>query len=82
MPTATVSAAQVEDGLRVIDLLVAGSLVKSLGEGRRVISQGAVQVNGEKVADPEAKVAAADFDGDGLIVKKGKKGFYRFVLEA
>ncbi len=81
MPTGVVKGQQVDNGLRVIDLLVQGSLVKSLGEGRRVISQGAVQLNGAKVIDPEAKVARSDFDGDGLILKKGKKGFYRFLLE-
>lgn len=80
MPTSAIEGERVDNGLRVIDLLVEGKLVKSLGEGRRVISQGAVQVGETKVTDPEAKVNRDDFAGEGLILKKGKKGFYRFIL--
>ncbi len=44
------------------------------------MEQGGVEVNGEKVTDVAAAYTAADFQGDGLMIKKGKKVFHRINL--
>ena len=44
---------------------------------RRLVEQGGVEVNGEKVTAATASYTEADLAGDGLMVKKGKKVFHR-----
>ena len=45
-----------------------------------VTEEGGVQVNGEKVEEFTDSYGADAFEGDGLIVKKGKKVYRRFVI--
>ena len=81
MPTTTLTEAQFEDGqMGAISLLVACGLAPSRGEARRLIQQGGVSVNDQKVTDIDQKWEMDDFRGDGVIVKKGKKVFHRAVL--
>ena len=47
---------------------------------RRLVEQGGVEANGEKVADVAQSYTAADFQGDGLMLKKGKKVFHRVQM--
>ena len=80
MPTTELTAENFVDGsILVSDLLVLGGLAPSKGEAKRLIQQGGILVNDEKVVQFNASVAIDAF-GDGLIVKKGKKVFHRFVI--
>ena len=77
MPTLALSQQQVEEtGLRVTDLLVLGNLCKSKSDARRMIESGAVFAGDEKVTDVYA-VLAEDKLAEGIVLKKGKKGFVR-----
>ena len=81
MPTTTLTAEQFEDGrIGAISLLVACGLAPSRGEARRLIQQGGVSVNDEKVADIDAQWPQEAFAGEGVIIKKGKKVFHRALL--
>ena len=62
-------------------MLTACGLVASRSEGRRAIEQGGVSVNDEKVTDVRASYEMNFFDGDGIILKRGKKNFKKLVLE-
>ena len=80
MPTTELTAENFVDGsILVSDLLVLGGLAPSKGEAKRLIQQGGILVNDEKVVQFNASVALDAF-GDGLIVKKGKKVFHRFTV--
>ena len=79
MPTVTLSDADIEaTGLRVTDLLVMGNLSKSKSDARRLIESGAVFIEEEKVGDVYATLPA-DKLAEGVILKKGKKGFVRIL---
>ena len=81
MPTTQLSAGDLTDGqITVVDLLVKCGLTPSKGEARRLIQQGGLELNGAKVTDTAAVVAAADLEGEGATIKKGKKVFHRAVL--
>ena len=81
MPTTTLTADQFEnDRIGAISLLVACGLAPSRGEARRLIQQGGVSVNDEKVADIDAQWPQEAFAGEGVIIKKGKKVFHRALL--
>ena len=82
MPSTELAAEQFEDGqIGVLNLLVACGLAPSKGEARRLVQQGGVSVNDEKVADVNAVLAQELFAGEGVIIKKGKKVFHRAALK-
>ncbi len=82
MPTTCLCCEQVpEEGVNIIDLLVCCGLVKSKGEGRRLIEQGGVSLNGEKVTSFGALVSREQLCA-GVKIKKGKKVFHKAVLQA
>ena len=66
--------------IQLLDVMLRAGLIKSKGEGRRLIQQGGVSLQDEKISDPLYTISADAFaDGD-LILKKGKKVFYRVTL--
>lgn len=80
MPTTTISAAELTAGeISVLDLMVLCGLTPSKGEAKRLVQQGGVEVNGVKVNAITDTVAADQFSGDGVTIKKGKKVFHRIV---
>ena len=64
----------------VLTLLVKCGLAASKGEARRLVQQGGVTVNDEKVSAIETTFGCEQFTGDGVVIKKGKKVFHRAVL--
>ncbi|MDE6470531.1 MAG: tyrosine--tRNA ligase, partial [Eubacterium sp.] len=64
--------------ITVLDMMLKAGMIKSKGEGRRLIDQGGVSVNDEKVNGALTTLKASDFDNE-VIVKKGKKMFRKFT---
>ena len=82
MPSYTLSKDDLTDGkIAVNDILFKAGMTKSKGEGRRLIEQGGVSVNDKKVTSAVETVCADDFSDGSIIVKKGKKVFYKIILE-
>lgn len=80
MPTTTVEDADFEDGkVTVLSLMIKAGMIKSNGEGRRLIQQGGISVNDEKITDVFTAVSKDDL-ANGIVVKKGKKVFHKFTL--
>ena len=80
-PTVNVPESALIDGkIDVNGLLVLGKMVPSRSEGRRAIEQGGVSLDGEKVTDVKATVTR-EMLANGLLIKRGKKSFNKFVLE-
>ena len=77
MPPTAVDKAEVGDAVNILDLLVKAGLIPSKAEGRRLIQQGGLSIDGEKVSDVSYEVTADMLDGDGIVVKKGKKVYHR-----
>ena len=77
MPTIELAGEGV--GRKLLDVLVAGKVFASKGEGRRLIQQNGLSLNDAKVADADYVLADSDFHEGEAIVKKGKKKFYRLV---
>lgn len=77
MPSTAVDKAEVGDAVNILDLLVKVGLIPSKAEGRRLIQQGGLSIDGEKVSDVSYEVTADMLDGDGIVVKKGKKVYHR-----
>ena len=77
MPTIQLTAEN--EGQKLLDILVAGQVFESKGEGRRLIKQNGLSLNDAKLADPDYVLTDGDFTDGEAIVRKGKKKFYRLV---
>ncbi len=81
MPTTEIDAAEIpEDGITIVDLMMKCALCPSKGEARRLIQQGGVQADGEKVSDPNAKFTV-DALREGIKIRKGKKVFHKAIVK-
>jgi tyrosyl-tRNA synthetase len=80
MPTTELTAEQVGDGIGILDLMAACGLIPSKGEGRRLVQQGGVTVNDEKVTDPKTEFTADQLKA-GVKIRKGKKVYHKAVLK-
>ena len=80
MPTTELSEAELGEGIGLLDLLVLTKLAASKGEGRRLIEQGGLSINGEKVTDVNLKIRKEDL-ADPIKIRKGKKAFHKVVLK-
>jgi tyrosyl-tRNA synthetase len=74
-------SALVDGAIDVISLLCLGKMVPSRSEGRRAIEQGGVAIEGEKLTDVKATVTK-DALASGVLIKRGKKSFNKFILKA
>ena len=80
MPKTTLTAEDFTDGkITLIDMMLKSSLCASKSEARRLIQQGGVFVGDNKITSVDHAVEESAFAGDGVIVKKGKKTFHKFV---
>lgn len=61
----------------IVDLLLLSGLTTSKGEGRRLVEQGGVSIDGEKVANPSQIIEIKD----SVVIKKGKKVFLKVIAK-
>jgi tyrosyl-tRNA synthetase len=80
MPSSELSAEELGEGINIIVLMEKAGIIESRSDGRRVIKDGGLKLNGEKVTSFEHTVAAVDFRGGSLVLQKGKKVFHRVDL--
>ena len=82
MPTSELTEADFIDGkIDILGVLVKSGLSASRSEARRAVEQGGVVVADEKVTDIKTAYAPEQFDGEGLVVRRGKKNFKRVVMK-
>ena len=73
LPTVTLSAAEIGDGLSIGALFVKADLAKSGKDAKRLIAEGGARLDDEPVSDPGLMLAAADFEGGPRKLSAGKK---------
>ena len=77
MPTAEI---EMGDSINILDLMVAGKLAPSKSEARRLVTQGGVSLDGEKITDPNAVLTKEQLSCE-PVLKKGKKNFYKIIIK-
>ena len=81
MPSTTLTDSDLTDGsIGILDLMVKCRLAPSKKEARRLVEQGGVTVNEEKISDVNTAYTAGQLSGDGLMIRKGKKVFHKVSL--
>ena len=78
VPTVTISRDDIGKG--ILDIIAATKIVPSKAEGRRLIQQGGLSLNGEKVTDISRTLQMEDFKDNSVLVKKGKKSYTKIEL--
>jgi len=82
IPSVELSPEEFAKCANILDLLMAVGLTPSRGEGRRLVSQGGISVNGERVSDIDYAVSRDDLDENGsLMIRKGKKVYLRVIVK-
>ena len=81
MPTTELSESDLTDGgATIVDIMMKCALAGSRGDARRLIQQGGVTVNGERVSAPDARFDASSLR-EGLKIRRGKKVYHRAILK-
>ncbi len=81
MPSTEILNTDFENGsIKILDLMKKCGLIPSNGEGRRLIQQGGVSVDGDKIVDVYAEIPVSAFEKGYVVIKKGKKVFHKAVL--
>ena len=74
LPCILINSKELEEGLWVLEAMRKSELIKSNGEGRRLISNGGARLNDVVVTDPDLKIKITDTNEDGVIkLSLGKK---------
>ncbi|WP_138205505.1 tyrosine--tRNA ligase [Haloimpatiens lingqiaonensis] len=77
----TVEVGKEKIGSSLLEVLVDGGIVPSKSEGRRLIQQGGLTVNDEKITDANSNLQEEFFQDGYALVKRGKKKFYKLQLK-
>ena len=80
VPSVQLSEAEFAQDARISTMLVRSGLCKSQSDARKQIEQNAVSVNDRKILDPAAVLTRDQFGSEGVLLKKGKKGFCRIII--
>ena len=79
VPTVTITKEIVGESL--LDALLYTKIIPSKSEGRRLIQQGGIVANDEKVTDINVVIKEEDFKDGSILLKRGKKKFYKIIIE-
>ena len=69
-----------KEGIGILNLLSDLNLIASNSEGRRLIEQGGLSIDGEKINDPKTLITLDDFKDNKILIKKGKKVYHQVKL--
>ncbi|MCT4605514.1 MAG: tyrosine--tRNA ligase [Marinisporobacter sp.] len=80
IPTTEMSPSEFTEGMGLITLVTNLKLTSSNGEARRLIQQGGISLDGEKITDMKHIVKEEDFKNGSMMIKKGKKVYHQVKL--
>jgi tyrosyl-tRNA synthetase len=81
MPSTTVPRARLEETIGILEIFEEVGLTKSRGEARRMLQQGGVYVNDERIETVDAVLTPDDLTSDGILLRLGKKKYHRLIFE-
>jgi len=81
MPTTSIPVSQLTAGVSPIDLFAEVGLTRSKSEARRLLQQGGMYVNDQRIESLEHELDEADLTPEGILLRAGKKKYHRIILE-
>lgn len=80
IPSIEIPSAELDMGIKLLDLLVRAGLTPSKSEARRAVQQGGVYINEEKVSDIDSTLNQSTVKEGQILLQRGKKNFCRIKL--
>ena len=80
VPTTTLTCEDLAAENRLMALVAKVGLCKSNGEARKTMQAGGLDLGDEKVTDVDVRVTPEMLEGEGLLIRKGKKSYHKLVL--
>ncbi|MBQ5769862.1 MAG: tyrosine--tRNA ligase, partial [Clostridia bacterium] len=80
-PTTYISEEELAEENRLLAWAAKAGLFKSNGEARKAMQQGGFYVGDDKVTDPETRITKEMIDGEGLLIRRGKKAYHVLMLK-
>jgi tyrosyl-tRNA synthetase len=81
MPTTIISSARLAEGFSPMEIFAEVGLTSSRGEARRLIQQGGLYVNDQKVDSLDDLINEDSLTPDGILLRAGKKKYHRLIVE-
>ncbi len=81
IPTTKFNSSKFEEGVGILELLTETGLTKSNGEGRRLIKQGGLYIDDERISDPKLIIKIDNFTDNKLLIRKGKKVYHQIKIK-
>jgi len=81
IPSSEMEKDKFTDGIGLLALMTELGLTASNGEARRLVKQGGVSVNDEKITDIQKEITLEDFTDNKLLIKKGKKKYHQVIVK-
>jgi tyrosyl-tRNA synthetase len=81
MPATGLPRARLEAGVGILEIFAEVGLTNSRGEARRLLQQGGIYVNDERIEAVEAVLTLEDATGEGILLRAGKKKYHRLIVE-
>ena len=78
VPTVVITEDKI--GTELLEVLAENKIVPSKAEGRRLIQQGGLSINGEKITDVKRSIIKDDFKDGAALIKRGKKNYHKIEL--
>ena len=79
VPTVTITKEEL--GLPILDIMASTKILPSKKEGRRLIEQGGLTINGVKVDDVKRTLNEEDFQDGAVLIKRGKKNYNKIEVK-
>ena len=80
MPTVVLESSKFSsDNANILEMIVSSGIAPSKSEARRLVQQGGISINNEKISDVNFEISKSDL-ANGIVVKKGKKTFKKVIL--
>ena len=80
IPTTEMSADEFAASMDILTLLQKTKMIPSRSEGRRLITQAGIKIDGETVESIDFEITKDSFKENSLMIQRGKKAFHRVVL--
>lgn len=81
IPSTEVTIEAFKDNANILDLLILAGLISSKGEGRRLVNQGGIYLNNERVQDIGYIATENDVEDGAILLRKGKKTYHKIIIK-
>lgn len=81
IPSTEFEAAKFDEPVGILNLMTELGLIKTNSEGRRLIQQGGVSIDDEKINDPKLEITKDSFKDGEIIIRKGKKVYHKVIIK-